>query len=222
MIYIPDLRLAYYPIPKCGCTSIKLAIINWAIENKGLKCNLRVPKDVHGKLHTEKSYIVDNRIREITEPPEGKYFEFAIVRDPILRFISGWQNKIMIEYQYNNCTIPYSPELAARIPFKSPIDDLAETIYYLSKQDFFGVDYHWLPQSRLFPKNINLFLLNHKYPLDDRLKGFHGVAFKDLHIPSVNVSRKKSCTGMLPSKGQELVKLAYKEDYQEFGDLICD
>ena len=86
MIYIPHLKLVYYPIPKVACTSIKTSIAK--------VCNLPA-KHPHEWFYTSnKFFCVAKKGMEITNPNKGDKFRFAFVRNPFDRLVSCWANKV--------------------------------------------------------------------------------------------------------------------------------
>ena len=73
-------KVAYYPIPKCGCTSVKAMIF---YTNYG-----RLPNDkenVHINYPTIEGFIR----QDLAD------YRFCLVRDPVERFISGYSNRVL-------------------------------------------------------------------------------------------------------------------------------
>lgn len=83
-IILPEHKIAYYPTPKVGCSSVKSALYELA----------------HGKPHEgtpEKPWVHDHYISseyERLEQPDS-FYKFCIVRDPIDRLASAYLNRVV-------------------------------------------------------------------------------------------------------------------------------
>lgn len=86
-----ETELAYFPVPKIACSSVKTCIFD--IENK---------ISVEEKKRIEPNFKVHSvyRASSFSSAKKGipKDFEkFAIVRDPLERFFSGFNEKVLIK-----------------------------------------------------------------------------------------------------------------------------
>jgi hypothetical protein len=78
-------KLAYRPTPKCACSTIKTAFFEVLYSKR------YSPEDTNtGHVH---QYFTRNVKRVEIDPNE--YFAFAVARDPIKRFVSGYRNRVM-------------------------------------------------------------------------------------------------------------------------------
>src|SRR5881628_2940232 len=86
-------NFVYFPVPKVGCTSLKLAIMQ---HNRPRKCaRLRSEEQVHGRNGYRsppaqwewRTYVRPSRMRA-----------FCVIRDPIDRFVSGYRNRILFHH----------------------------------------------------------------------------------------------------------------------------
>lgn len=82
----PDHKIAYFPVPKVACTSLKLAMYGLA---QG-----KVYSDVEfGGKTIQQTYPTQNFAGSDLSGLEG-YWKVAVVRDPVSRVISAYTNKI--------------------------------------------------------------------------------------------------------------------------------
>jgi len=78
IVLLEEHKIGYIPVPKSGCSSIKLAIAEFL--------NLGIPKNrIHANLKMEK-------IKSKSDYPD--FFIFSIVRNPIDRLFSAYKSKI--------------------------------------------------------------------------------------------------------------------------------
>ena len=80
---IPSQKIAYLVMRKCGCSSIKHAISK-------IRDLQPVPQD-GVKIHGNRDFQLLPKEFE----DHNEWFKFTIVRDPIIRFISFYANKIL-------------------------------------------------------------------------------------------------------------------------------
>jgi hypothetical protein len=88
-LILPQQRIAYFPVPKAACTSIKTMF--FAIENgMPFKPMLR-----HGQMfHIHNFYGTEPFNREDKDELLD-YWRFAVYRDPITRFLSCYSNRVL-------------------------------------------------------------------------------------------------------------------------------
>lgn len=88
-----DRRIAFFEVPKAGCTSIKKCMID---EVNGYVGDI-APVDIHDRsispLRMLSSYS-DEEVSEILDP-EGPYYRFCFVRNPYSRILSAYLDKIV-------------------------------------------------------------------------------------------------------------------------------
>lgn len=95
MIYSEHLNLAYCPIPKNACSSVKLAIL------KELEIDL-AGRPLHDRLPTPGDWQLEpGRLRCLPPPVEASWnrlpgsFAFVVVRHPLERLVSAFVNKVL-------------------------------------------------------------------------------------------------------------------------------
>jgi len=87
----PKFKLLYVPTPKCACTTMKHVMYflehgDWYQES------------AEEKKYIHKFYGYDNLVENLDDYSD--WYKFAVVREPIDRFISFYQNKIVQEKKY--------------------------------------------------------------------------------------------------------------------------
>lgn len=82
-------RLVYYPVPKVACTSLKVLFyrLDTNRDPGSLRTRDGAPVDIH-------SVYWSNPDRGRWSPVYETYFSFAVLRDPVERFVSGFRNRI--------------------------------------------------------------------------------------------------------------------------------
>ncbi len=89
-IRVKGTSFVYFPVPKVGCTSLKLAIME---HNQPQKyAQLRSEEGVHGSSGY-RSPPAQWEWRTYVRP--SRMQAFCVIRDPIDRFISGYRNRIV-------------------------------------------------------------------------------------------------------------------------------
>jgi hypothetical protein len=89
-VRVKGTNFVYFPVPKVGCTSLKLAIMQYNQPRK--YAQLRSEEGVHGPGGYRsppaqwewRTYVRPSRMRA-----------FCVIRDPIDRFVSGYRNRIV-------------------------------------------------------------------------------------------------------------------------------
>lgn len=82
----PDHKIAYFPVPKAACTSLKLAM--YALTN-----GHDYDKAANGGKAIQQSFRTQNFVGSDLAGLDG-FFKIAVVRDPVSRIISAYTNKI--------------------------------------------------------------------------------------------------------------------------------
>lgn len=93
VIWSRSLGIAYYPIAKNACTSVKLALL----ESAGIKIQTR--QEVHAKCPTWRSIRIENGILQFAAfeatSRSAEFVRFAVIRHPLDRLVSCYANKVV-------------------------------------------------------------------------------------------------------------------------------
>ena len=113
-IISPQHKIAYFPVPKVACTSLKMAM--FALTN-----GHDFSKEAHGDKVIQKVFPTQDFADSDLSGLDG-YWKIAVVRDPASRVISAYTNKL------NKLTRLLSKRLAApRFKLKLQADDIPES-----------------------------------------------------------------------------------------------
>lgn len=96
--FIPRLNTFYVEVPKTGCSSLKSFFYDALLSEAGLPQSIltKYKNEPHAGIMESpfvKPYQI-GRNRFISMMNSGDYFVFTVVRDPILRLISAYKDKI--------------------------------------------------------------------------------------------------------------------------------
>lgn len=137
---IPNRNLAYLVMRKCGCSSIKQAISQLRDEKPAT-----TPAEIHS--HNEWTF----RPSEMSNGED--WFTFTIVRDPIMRFLSFYSNKVLDQNIIGSSTLNrrkeygYQPNMTlddAIATLRNPAfrtEPHVESMYQTIKKIGFELDY---------------------------------------------------------------------------------
>ena len=169
----------YYPTPKCGCTSTKIMI--W----KALGGKINNEEEIHVKFPTKTFFKIPSSVK------------FAIVRDPVERFVSAYSNKII-----HHKVIPY-------IEFEQFIKNFDN--YYNNNVH---IHHHFRPQIDFIgtqPEYFNkIFYLNEM--------GKVALFLSNLFNKEIEIERRQTGgtnSKPIPTEKQiQFIKNLYKNDYE--------
>ena len=127
-----NIEVAYFPVPKVACTSIKLALFEI---DHGYPIYDKVGPD-------PENHYISWHMRNEPFRPDGlgipKHFaRIAVVRDPIQRFVSGYRNRIVHARE--------AAQAGVRLPADPDIDTFARRLpEYMTAVSMIG--HHFAPQ----------------------------------------------------------------------------
>jgi len=131
-ILIEQLGLAFFPIPKCACTSLKLTLFE-------LEHHQPYSRARHGGPHIHRFYRKKRNfdtMAEVTAEDYGRcrgYWSFAVTRDPIKRLLSAYSNRIasrddITMERQRNAARNVAPREPASLPARPTIDFFVENL----------------------------------------------------------------------------------------------
>lgn len=207
MIVLNKSKVIYVPTPKVGCSSVKNILCNLNA------ISIKKYKNVHIKFPT-KDY--DNKI---LLPKYDDYYKFCVVRDPIDRFISGYNNRIV----YLN-DLKSSKNL--NLKRKPNLNELAINIRkYCNTFDVF--DHHFKPMINFIGPSPDTYskifnLKNIDTELVPILENIHNkkVKIKTRHQLTPKTTKGLQTRSDLTQESIELLMEFYKEDYEIYGSYF--
>lgn len=124
-------NIAYLKIPKCACTSIKIAISKMRFGPQ-----LQEAKSVH---HAGNYPILFGGVVRDYDPVLDGIFKFTFVRDPVQRVFSFYKNKIL---DFDSSVSPHYYRLGIK-----KTDSFNDFVDKLIRLDFSQLEEHLMPQS---------------------------------------------------------------------------
>ena len=193
--------LAYVPMPKCGSSTIKAHI---------LKIGQNV-KTINPHIFFENPFFTTSG-KKIEDYP--KHYKFVVLRDPIDRFLSYYNNNILAQ---DSLSIPFNNnKVIFGLDTKPEINELISRWheYCFVFDDF---KHHTLPQSAYLGTNLSafndVFLLENIDSLLPKLTKF----FKSKELPKHLMKSEKPISnlyGQLTVNSLDILLEIYKDDYQ--------
>ena len=103
IVVIEELRIAFLPIPKSGCTSMLWTLAELAGVPRTAFVGSHQPEVTRAlAIHNMRRWRPANRWREHSEErrqeilADDTWLRFSIVRDPVARLWSAWQSKLLL------------------------------------------------------------------------------------------------------------------------------
>ena len=195
---LPEQKIAYLVMRKCGCSSIMHAFSR-------IRDRQPVPQSAI-EIHRKRDF---NVFAPKLEAPSS-WFKFTIVRDPISRFISFYANKILDQNLDHNHTF-FSRDRFGLLP-NMAMDQVIE----IMMEEKFEIEPHIAPQADLI-KGIGYELdfigrLENMAGCLDHIESKTGVRLPLQHL---NEAKQKP---VVPTRSQfEKLARFYQSDISEFG-----
>ena len=219
-------RVLLVAVPKAACTSLKW----WFAELEG---HAEALHNFKHSAETDPDLLVHDGLQVIAPDKVGltrgmllerfesaDYFRFAVVRNPYKRVFSAWQSKILLgEPNYLDW------EVLDR-PVKNRADVSEAFEYFLEKLASTGNrsewDMHWAPQTILLQPNVlpysALAQLENPRELCERLETHVGRQFTNpFSARRTNESIIPFQANLVTSRGRQLIRNLYEEDFEIFG-----
>jgi hypothetical protein len=198
-------QLAYYPSPKVACTSLKTALYrlensqdwqDFRIDGKTIYIHDHIPSDAFEPLEVQKSH----------------YFKFAILRDPIDRFLSAYQNRVVDFGELSAEHIASHPELEG-LPLSPTISEFVENLErYRSISP--SIRHHTEPQHVFIGSDLSyydrVFRFEEVQEIPEILYRITGIKFE---LPHQQKSLAKIKLSDLSKRDIRGIEWFYREDY---------
>ncbi len=129
-------RIIYTPIPKCGCSSLKL----WFLKTHCITSELHPNEYIDTHPEITAYHLPENH---------EEYFKFTFIRNPWARLVSGYINKICDAYKTRDKAYPGGVKLAQEILGREDYWEegisFEQFILHIVSQGE-DMDMHWRPQ----------------------------------------------------------------------------
>lgn len=207
-VILPQQKLAYFAVPKVACTTIKTKLFQ--IENgtdlERLTVNGR-PFPIH-RLYPTRDFA------DVNHQPLAQYRRFAVVRDPLARFVSAYRNRVLEKNEIANSR--HVAELRAQgLPLQP---DLTTFITHL-RQYFVvrGISHHFSPMTTFLGPDPAYFERIYDISESDQLIGLiSSLAGRPVQPSRHNASEKGGGAQPTPAQ-QDWIREFYRHDYEIFG-----
>lgn len=206
-IILPQQRIAYFPVPKSACTSIKSLFFQ--IEN-GVPFK---PMTRHGQMfHIHNFYgtvpfgrIAHDRLRD--------FWRFAVYRDPISRFLSCYSNRVLHFRELSAGMLSAEAQKAGALP-DPDLETFIERIeiYRLYSP---SIQHHCAPQVQFLGRDPDYF---HRIftlqTLDEMVAELSQRTGRSLQLPHEQRGGPKLTPDNLSPKAQAALRELYRADYR--------
>ncbi len=208
-----DYNLTYVETPKNACTSVK-RLLSIALLNKELKSS-----NVHKEFLQTLTRI--GKLGPIVTQRAlfGDYFRFAITRNPISRFISAYEDKIMTNaYERKRIRPKFGFETDDNIELiqflhkLQAIEDLERDIHFMSQSrvlSFNRIEYDLLIDMNDYQEDITFLLERFEIDFTDNIR--------DVMSKHHNKNYMKNSINSLSYREEELIRNIYEEDFSNLG-----
>ena len=215
-VILPDLKIAYFALPKAASTSVKLAL--WQAAS-GQPWD-GTTEDIHAQFRV---YPLKPDERDGLED----YFKFTVIRDPIDRILSAYHNRVWQHHDLEHRR-PKSRlrrlEWALRFPWFRPYPDPDYFFEHLDgyQERCYTVWHHTISASRFVGTSLDWF--DAVYRLDDLgwlEKELHARSGQSIPLPARQYSGQGLSFDMLKPATQDFLLRYTAEDYALMGGRYC-
>ena len=197
-------KIAYFPIPKCACTSVSQLL--YQVINDRVYVN-----DDNSKFTGIHEYFHDMS-SEISLEKYTDYFKFTVVRDPIERFVSGYRNRIMHHGDVD--ILLQSMDKTERPKINQFAMNLEE---YILRS--LAVENHFQPAHYRLGKDLSKF--DKVFPIEELKKIPNLVSEmtgRDISLPHAQAGEHKFTIHDLSKESLEFLIQFYQDDYKLLAD----
>lgn len=210
---LPDLKLAYFPVPKVACTSLKLFFFEF--EN-GFPFKDFYISGKHFHIH---EFWPSRKFENYDHSSIQRFNKFCVVRDPVERVISCYYNRVLFHDEISPDHIAKSKSAIGLKPrptlseFIERFDKYRDAIPSIKHHTDSLV--HYLGRSPEFydqiynMKDITIFV-------SDLCSNYN----KNIKLSFAQKTNKKMSANELHSKLVKKIQQFYQEDYDVYGDFI--
>jgi hypothetical protein len=205
--------IAYHATPKVACTSIKLALYHLEYGKEFERW-----RDENGTVrHIHNSWQGTPRFTLLSTPES--YYKFAVVRDPLERFLSAFANRVI---QYRELAEENLHDLKGDLAGLKPNPSLSEFIAGLDRYRSASapIRHHTDPQTFFLGRNLSyynrIFRFTELDQIADTLKDAVGA---QIMLPHEQRGGLKISEADLSTNERRRISEFYSEDYLLFVDF---
>ncbi|MEM9411991.1 MAG: sulfotransferase family 2 domain-containing protein [Planctomycetota bacterium] len=210
---LPEKRIAYLVLRKCGCSSIRLALSKLRNQVSTENCQL--------KIHSENEHL---SVRADQFLDHHDWFKFTVVRDPIKRFLSFFSSKILDQNIFGNHTF-LNFDRFGFVPNMS-MDQVIDVLVECK----FETEPHLVPQTdTISASQVEFDWIGKLEQIAETTVQLRNLTGVDFEFEQVNSARLQS---WLPTKSQferladfyqqDIVTFDYPNNYEDWCDRFLD
>lgn len=223
MIYLKEKKLAYVPVPKNACTTLKTFL--YKFQNKR---DFQDFQAGHKKFYIHDVYFTwEYKYWKFNDPfseiNNSDVFIFAIVRDPLSRFISSYKNRVLFHNDIGFDIVACKKCVTAGLPEKPDVNTYVQNLSFYQKVCP-QILHHTLPQVHFLGPDPNFY--SKIYPIKkvdselwDDLSKIVGEA---IYAPQKRLQTGGSEMVIDPLTSENLAKIKdlYAADYDFLDEII--
>ena len=221
-IVIESLGVAYFPVPKAACTSVKLALYE-------LEHGRPYDRAAYGGAHIHRYYRKRRGFDTMAEVTSSDYTDcrgywtFAVIRDPIRRILSTYTNRILhhddltterrhgVGSDGEACDLPARPDLDFFVANLELYRQASESIDHHTKPQWFYLGPDWRQLDRIYKVE----------DIDDLEQELAERAGRGIRIRRANAKGPKLSFAELSAATQERLRELTRAEYAWLRPL-CD
>lgn len=206
-LILPKQRIAYFPVPKAACTSIKSMFFE--IENSVPF----QPMQRHGQMfHIHNFYGTQPFNRQNTDALNG-FWRFAVYRDPVARLLSCYSNRVLHFRELGPGMLSAQAQAAGASP-DPDLDSFVERLELYCEHSP-SIRHHVAPQISFLGRDPAFFHRTYSMKeLPQMVSDLQERTSLTLHLPHDQRGGPKLTPGDLGTKALEKLKQIYRADFR--------
>ena len=223
MIYLKKYKIAYVPVPKNACTSVKSFL--YKLQNKrefqkfeaGHKI-FHIHRLMHSTLHER--WSSENIFRELDK---SNTFIFAVARDPLSRLLSCYKNRVLFHNDISKDKLACKKCKERGLPEKPGINLFVENLNFY-QESCKSIKHHSQPQVDFLGNDPNFY--SKIYPihnLDSTLWEDSSKIAEETILPAkkrMQTGGSKKDIDQLSSENSAKIQHIYDADYKFLDEII--
>jgi hypothetical protein len=211
-VHLFEKKISYISVPKIACTSIKAYFFEF--ENG---YNYSKPIVANGKTWNLHKYYKGLRFKDLELRKIEEHYTFAVIRDPIERFVSAYNNRV------HGKNALFKLNAASKNNKQNSYPDIQEFTdnFKFYRREFKEINWHTRPITDSLGKDPLLFDKIYKFEelkhlendLNERLCFYGTIPHRQKSIPIAKVED-------LTESNKRLLEKFYHQDYVAFGEYL--
>lgn len=213
MIVVEKLRLAYFPVPKCACSSAKNVLYELSHGEPYVNSSAGKKMHIHKVYPTGNGFDENNWLWSVS----NNYAKICIVREPIDRLRSAYTNRVLFHNEINPAAVRHAS--IDHLPHKPTFEEFAVNLF--EYQHIPSIRHHTLPithylgeDSSRFDKVFNVSCMESFYSYLDNRSGHCVTRFHRQN------GGQEIDVEPLSSKTRFQITSYYYKDYTAFGEFF--